>query len=374
MTHRTMQVKEKGQSFWMDHIQRHELHDGTLKRLIEEDGLCGVTSNPTIFMNAVSKSRDYDEQIKRLVQEGKSSEEIYHHITVDDIRQAGTLFLPVFEQTNGYDGFVSIELNPQNAFNIEASIAEAQQIISEIGLPNIMVKVPGTPQGVSIVRQLIREGINVNITLLFSPDRYKQIAQTYIEALEERSHSGRDISDVHSVASFFISRIDTKVDNHLDSIAASQEALTQKISSLRGQAATAIAKRTYTLFKELFFADRFKQLQDKGARFQRVLWASTSTKDPSYSDVKYVDGLIAPHTVNTLPPKTLDAFRDHGSLQHTIEEGIQEAPVMLKEMEQCGIDFAQTYDELQEEGVKAFEKSYLDLLVSIEEKGRALRA
>ena len=366
MANRTQRVKAFGQSLWLDNIHRRELRDGTIKRLIDEDGISGITSNPTIFMKAVSSGSDYDEQIRTLSQAGNDARAIYYRITLDDIREAGNLLKPVFEQTNGGDGFVSIELNPQHAFDTEKSIAEAQQILPEIGLPNIMVKVPGTPQGAVAVRQLIAGGHNVNITLLFSPEHYRRVALAYIEGLEAREQQGKDLSNVHSVASFFLSRIDTKVDKQLDALGTS-EAL-----SLRGSTAIAVAKVTYTIFKELFFSPRFKRLQEKGARIQRPLWASTSTKDPKYRDVKYVEALIGKNTVNTLPPETITAFRDHGESQPTLEQGIQDAPSILQSIEAAGISLEKVYQELQDEGVKAFEKSYLDLLRSIEEKAKAL--
>jgi transaldolase len=366
MASRTQRVKAFGQSFWLDNIHRRELRDGTIQRLIDEDGICGITSNPTIFMKAVSSGSDYDEQIRILSQAGNDARAIYYRITLDDIREAGNLLKPVFEQTNGGDGFVSIELNPQHAFDTEKSIAEAQQILPEIGLPNIMVKVPGTPQGAVAVRQLIAGGHNVNITLLFSPEHYRRVALAYIEGLEAREQQGKDLSNVHSVASFFLSRIDTKVDKQLDALGSS-EAL-----SLRGSTAIAVAKVTYAIFKELFFSPRFKRLQEKGARIQRPLWASTGTKDPKYRDVKYVEALIGTYTVNTLPPETITAFRDHGEAQPTVEQGIQDAPSILQSIEAAGISLEKVYQELQDEGVKAFEKSYLDLLRSIEEKAKAL--
>jgi transaldolase len=366
MASRTQRVKAFGQSFWLDNIHRRELRDGTIQRLIDEDGICGITSNPTIFMKAVSSGSDYDEQIRILSQAGNDARAIYYRITLDDIREAGNLLKPVFEQTNGGDGFVSIELNPQHAFDTEKSIAEAQQILPEIGLPNIMVKVPGTPQGAVAVRQLIAGGHNVNITLLFSPEHYRRVALAYIEGLEAREQQGKDLSNVHSVASFFLSRIDTKVDKQLDALGSS-EAL-----SLRGSTAIAVAKVTYAIFKELFFSARFKRLQEKGAWIQRPLWASTGTKDPKYRDVKYVEALIGKYTVNTLPPETIKAFRDHGEAQPTLEQGIQDAPSILQSIEAAGISLEKVYQELQDEGVKAFEKSYLDLLRSIEEKAKAL--
>ncbi len=240
MTTRTYALKAAGQSLWLDNIQRRELHDGTLQKMIGADGICGITSNPTIFMNAVSKSTDYDDQIKLLAGQGAAPEAVYHAVTVQDIRDAGTLLLPVYEQAAHEDGFVSIELNPQLAFKVQESISQARALIAEIGLPNIMIKVPGTKEGLQVVRQLLTEGINVNITLLFDPERYRQVAQTYIEALEARMQQGKPLADIHSVASFFISRIDTKVDGALDKLSPG--------SPLRGKAAIQVAKVTYADF------------------------------------------------------------------------------------------------------------------------------
>lgn len=366
MANRTQKVTAFGQSFWLDNIHRRELHDGTIKRLIDEDGIRGITSNPTIFMKAVSSGTDYDQQILALARQGKDARAIYYQLTMDDIRQAGQLLLPVFNQTSGNDGFVSIELNPQYAFDTEKSIAEAQQILSEIGLPNIMVKVPGTPQGAIAVRKLIAAGYNVNITLLFSPEHYRRVALAYLEGLEERAEQDGNLSAVHSVASFFLSRIDTKVDKQLDTIG------TAESRSLRGATAIAVAKVTYAIFKELFFGPRFKRLQDQGARIQRPLWASTSTKDPAYPDVKYVEALIGAYTVNTLPPETINAFRDHGEAQSTLEQGLQDAISILQRIEAVGISLEKVYQELQDEGVKAFESSYRELLRTIEKKSQIL--
>ncbi len=369
MATRTQKLKEAGQSLWLDNIQRRELHDGTLQRMIETDGICGITSNPTIFMNAVSKSTDYDAQILALTRQGMSSRDIYTQITIADVRDAARILLPVFEATRREDGFVSIELNPQLAFQVAESIQEARQLTAAIGLPNIMVKVPGTKAGLAVLRQLITEGINVNVTLLFSPQRYRDVAQTYIQALEQRLQKGGDIAPVRSVASFFISRIDTRVDGRIDALAGSNSAA----KALRGQAAVQGAKVAYGIFRELFLAERFQALERRGGRLQRLLWASTGTKDPAYSDVKYVEELIASQTINTLPPKTIDAFRDHGAVNPAIDAaGLENAPEILRQLEQAGIDLKNIYDGLEDEGVKAFETSYLDLLRAIDSKAQSL--
>lgn len=364
MSTRTYQLKAAGQSLWLDNIQRRELHSGALQNMIQTDGICGITSNPTIFMNAVSKSADYDDQIRQLACTGAAPEAIYHAVTVQDIRDAGNLLLPVYEQTGRSDGFVSIELNPQFAFKVEESIAQARALIAEIGLPNIMIKVPGTIEGLQVTRQLLIEGINVNVTLLFDPERYRQVAATYIEALEARLQQGGRLDEVHSVASFFISRIDTRVDAQLDSLAPG--------SPLRGQAAIQVAKVTYAIYRELFHRERFGKIAAAGGRLQRVLWASTGTKDPAYSDVIYVDSLIGPDTINTLPPKTIDAFRDHGVVAQTLEADLEAAPGRLAQIEAAGVRLARIYADLEAEGVKAFETSYLDLLKAIAEKAGTL--
>jgi transaldolase len=371
MKFRTRIITQAGQSLWLDNIQRRELADGTLQRMIDEDGISGITSNPSIFMNAVSKSNDYDEQIQRLVNRGKSTAEIYEAITVEDIKAAGNLMLPVFEASKHMDGFVSIELNPRHAFRVAESIAEAQHLMELIALPNIMIKVPGTNEGTRVAQSLLEQGINVNITLLFDPECYRRVALAYIAALEKRHARGQSIQDIHSVASFFISRLDTQVDRQLDAVIAASGTPAQQASRLRGRAAESIARVTYAICQELFNSERFQKLADKGARQQRVLWASTGTKDPAYSDVKYVEGLIAPGTINTLPPQTIAAFRDHGKAG-SIQNGFAEAPEALRAISSLGIDLQAIYDELLADGVAAFEKAYLDLLETINAKSAAL--
>ncbi|MCX8042823.1 MAG: transaldolase [Desulfobacterota bacterium] len=368
---RTQQLKAAGQSLWLDNIQRRELHDGTLQRMIRDDGVCGVTSNPTIFMNAVAKSADYDAQILELARKGADAETIYHHITVDDIKTAAMIMLPVFEQSSREDGFVSIELNPRLAFNVEKSVQEARSLVAAIGYPNIMIKVPATIEGISVVRQLVAEGINVNVTLLFSPERYRAAAGAYIEGLEARLRSGEPLADVRSVASFFISRIDTKVDRCIDALAPDHP----EVMAFRGKAAVLSAQLAYSYCRELFSSDRFLRLAEAGARPQRLLWASTGTKDPAYRDVKYVEELIVPGTINTLPPKTIDAFRDHGTVNQAFDdEAARQAFTRLQEIRGFGIDLDRIYAELEEEGVKAFEISYQDLVKAIEQKAQSLSA
>ncbi len=362
---RTRQVQEYGQSFWQDYIQRSELK---LAQIMEEDGIRGITSNPTIFHKAITGSQDYDQQFQELVQADKNTKEIYHQLTVDDIKEACKIMGKVFEETQGRDGFVSLEVNPQLAYETQGTIAEARDLFAEVGQPNLMIKVPGTPQGIPAVRALIAEGINVNVTLLFSPQQYENAALAYIEGLEECARRGKDLSTVNSVASFFLSRIDTQVDKQLDALFEAGKIDKAKLHSLRGEAAIAVAKVTYQRFERLFLSPRFAALQEKGAKFQRPLWASTGTKDPAYSDVKYVETLIGPHTVNTLPPATIEAFRDHGVSESTLKTGGDRAGQILVEVQAAGIDLNQIYAALQSAGVAAFEKSYLDLLAAIESK------
>jgi len=371
MKSRTHIITQAGQSLWLDNIQRRELTDGTLKDMIDNDGISGITSNPSIFMNAVSKSSDYDEQIQSLLSQGKSTEEIYEAITVEDIIAAGKLMLPVFESSSHADGFVSIELNPRHAFKVEESIAEAQHLMKLIDLPNIMIKVPGTTEGIHVAQSLLEQGINVNITLLFDPEYYSRVALAYITALEKRLERNQDIQNVHSVASFFISRLDTQIDRQLDAIISQDGEPAKQAAGLRGQGAESIARVTFAICQELFNSERFQKLAAKGARQQRVLWASTGSKDPAYSDVKYVEGLIAPGTINTLPPKTIEAFKDHGQ-EGSIQNGFAEAPANLRSLAELGIDLQAIYDTLLADGVVAFEKAYLDLLETINKKSKVL--
>ena len=368
----TKQVQQYGQSLWQDYIQRSELLDGKLARMIAEDGIRGVTSNPAIFQKAISDSRDYDERISELARSGENAEGIYRRLTVEDIKQACRIMREVFRQSDGADGFVSLEVNPQLAYKTQESIAEAKELFAAVGEPNLMIKVPGTSEGISTVRALIADGINVNVTLLFSPRQYENAAVAYIEGLQERARRGRELAGVNSVASFFLSRIDTQVDKRLDELFAAGKIDKATLESLRGEAAVAVAKVTYRRFEELFFSPRFKALQAKGARLQRPLWASTGTKDPAYSDVKYVEALIGPHTVNTLPPATIEAFRDHGKARNTLTNDIEQAPRILARLQALGIDLEAIYGKLQSAGVSAFEQSYLQLLQAIAAKAQQL--
>jgi transaldolase len=356
----------EGQSIWLDYITRDLVRGGELKRLIEEDGLCGLTSNPTIFEKAIGAGDAYDGQIKGLVAQDQEALDIFETVAATDVREACDLFLPVYEQTDGQDGFVSLEVSPRLAHDTEATIAEGRRLWAAVDRPNLMIKVPGTRAGVGAVRTLLREGINVNVTLLFSLESHERVMHAYIEALEERAAAGERIDGIASVASFFVSRVDTAIDKQLD---AKNDG---RARALRGTIAIANAKLAYAQFREHFDGERFAPLKAQGARPQRPLWASTGTKDKAYSDVLYVEELIGPDTVNTLPVATLDAFRDHGTARRTIDAGIDEAREAVAALGAIGIDLAAITQQLEDEGVASFAKSFDDLLAGVEAKRRDL--
>jgi|WetSurMetagenome_2_1015567.scaffolds.fasta_scaffold15088_3 transaldolase len=368
-----LKLKAFGQSIWMDYIQRSVITSGQLKQLIDEDGLCGVTSNPSIFEKAIAESSDYEESIRALALSGKKAQEIYEAITVEDIRMAADVFRPTYDRLEGRDGFVSLEVNPHLAYDTQGTIAEARRLWSELQRPNVFIKVPATQESLPAIKQLISEGINVNVTLLFGLLRYREVAEAYIAGLEERAVNGRPISNVASVASFFLSRIDVLVDPLLEKIAAASSAMAEIAGALRGQAAIASAKLAYSIYKEIFSGERFSVLRTRDARTQRVLWASTSTKNPEYADVKYVEPLIGPHTINTLPPETIKAYRDHGNPAPRLED-IDTSRVALGHLAQLGIDINVVTEQLEKEGVEKFIKPYDKLLNALEARRLALLA
>jgi len=361
------QLNRLGQSVWFDYIRRWEMVGGHLKQLIDQDGLSGVTSNPSIFEKAVAGSNDYDEVIQRLAREGKEAPLIFETLAVEDIRMAADLFLPTYTATDGRDGYVSIEVSPTLAHDTAGTIEEARRLSREVNRPNVLVKVPGTVEGLPAIEQLLGEGININITLLFSVERYEQVANAYVSALEKLAREGKPLKRAASVASFFVSRIDTLVDKELDARlrSAGTDSEREKIQALFGKAAIANAKLAYQRFKLIFGDERFQALARKGARVERLLWASTGTKNPKYSDVLYVEELIGPDTVNTMPVATLDAFRDHGKVRAAIETGVEEARRMMSQLAEAGVDFAAVTRKLEEQGVEAFAKDYQKLLESI---------
>ncbi len=352
------------QSVWLDFISREVIRGGQLQRLIEQ-GVRGVTSNPSIFQKAISGSDDYDDDLQRLLAQGADTFTIYDEISRGDVGEAADLLRPVYDASDGGDGYVSLEVSPDLADDTEGTIVEARRLWQALNRPNIMIKVPATAAGIPAIRQLISEGINVNATLMFSLADYDNVAFAYIEGLEARAAHGEDLAHVASVASFFVSRIDGVVDKQL--AAAGNTAL-------QGTIAIANTKLAYRRFQEVFAGPRWQALAAQGARLQRPLWASTSTKNPAYSDVLYVEHLIGPHTVNTLPLKTLQALLDHGQLARTIDQNVDEAAAAIASLAELGIDFDKITSDLQEAGVAAFANSYHSLLDSIADRCRLLAA
>ncbi|GBE58320.1 transaldolase [bacterium BMS3Abin01] len=366
MNEKIKEVQALGQSFWYDNIERGALESGEMQSLID-DGITGVTSNPTIFMKAITGSDAYDEAIRRLARQGLEAYEIYDRLVLEDIAGAADILRPVYDRTGGRDGYVSIEPNPALAYDVEGTVKEIRRLLNTLDRPNVMAKAPGTPEAVPAIEQLLSEGYNINITLLFSPFIYEEVANAYVSALEKLDAGGGDLSQVASVASFFVSRVDTAVDKQLEELIDNQGHENLKI--LLGTAAIANCKRAYKRFQNIFGSERFARLKEKGARVQRPLWASTSTKNPGYSDTMYVNSLIGPDTVNTLPRVTLEAFKDHGIAASTLESGIDdEAKEVIKNLFAAGIDLKQVTDDLLKEGVKLFSQSLDQLLESIDKK------
>jgi len=365
-----LKLIEHGQSYWIDNLTRGMIQSGELKRRVTEEGLRGVTSNPAIFNKAISKSKDYNDQIEKGGAARRSVREIYEEIVTTDVRNACDVLRPVYDQTNGIDGYVSLEVSPHLGHDTEGSIREARQLHKTVDRPNLFIKIPGTPAGVPAIEELLFEGINVNITLLFSIESYEAVAQAYLRALERRAAAGRPVRDIASVASFFLSRIDTLVDQLLSHRIRSgtSSASEPDPQRLLGKAAVANAKLAYQSFKKILQSKRWKTLEKKGARPQRMLWASTSTKNPDYRDVMYVEPLIGPHTVNTMPEETSAAFVDHGTVKDTVEEGIDEATRIMKDLEKLGIDFRLVTEQLLNEGIQKFIEPYDALIKMISAK------
>jgi len=366
-----LDLKRLGQSVWLDNIRRGHILSGGLQRLIDEDGISGETSNPAIFEKAIAgNSADYAGAMRQLVGSGRSALEIYDALSCEDVRLACGVFRPVYDKTGGADGFVSIEVAPSLAHDTAGTIADAKRLFRAVGCPNAMVKIPGTPEGVPAIEECLYAGLNINITLLFSIEAYEAVAWAYVRALERRAAEGKPVDRIASVASFFVSRIDTLADALLTGkmSAASDPALKAKLAAVRGKAAIANAKIAYALFKRIFGDPRFLALQKKGARVQRPLWASTSTKNPSYPDTLYVDTLIGPDTVNTLPPETMDAFRDHGRPRLTVEEDLDGARQVLQDLENAGISMKMVTRQVLDEGVAKFSQAFDQLLASLEKK------
>ena len=376
MANPLLELEALGQSVWLDDIDRGQLRSGLFGRLVDEDGLAGATGNPTIFEHSITHDTTYDEQMQQLLKEGKGPKEIYEALAITDERTVADLLRPIYERTNGQDGFVSIEVSPYLAQDTEGTLSEVRRFWQTIDRPNLMVKIPSTPAGIPAIRRAIASGININITLIFSLENYRQVAEAYLDALEERVAAGKDISHIASVASFFVSRVDVLVDHLLEDRikATGDHAEQQKLTALQGKAAIANARLAYQEFKRLFGGPRFAALKQRGAYVQRPLWASTGAKNPAYRDVLYVEELIGPDTVNTMPLKTLESFRDHGRVRLSIEENLSQAQADLAALEEVGIHYDQVTRQLQEEGVQKFIDSFQKLFQCIERKQKQLQS
>ena len=364
-----------GQSVWLDNIERGMLQSGELARLIRDDGLKGITSNPTIFQKAITGSKIYSDAIAKLIQGGKrySARDLFYQLAIEDIQAAADALLPVYTQSNGRDGMVSIEVSPELAYDTEGTIKEARYLHQRVDRPNAMIKVPATAAGLPAIETLIADGISINVTLLFSVNRYREVVEAYLHGLETRAKQNKDIRNIASVASFFISRVDSSVDKMLQDLAgAASPAQQPQLKSMQGKTAIANAKRAYSLYKEAFFTPRFEKLRKAGAQPQRLLWASTGTKNPAFSDVLYVDNLIGTDTVNTVPPATYKAFKEHGTAASTLELGLTEAEQHLAALDALQIDMKQVTDQLEKDGVKLFADSFSDLLDAIDVKLKTL--
>ena len=374
MTNPLLQLKEYGQSVWYDNIDRAQLISGQFKKLLDEDGVVGVTANPTIFQKSISHGDAYDEQITQLIKEGKSTNEIYEALIITDVQTVADILRPIYDRTNRQDGFVSLEVSPDLAHNTEGTISEVRRFWKLVDRPNLLVKIPATPEGLPAIQQALTEGININITLIFAIDFYRKVTDAYLSALENRNAEGKDISHIASVASFFVSRVDTLVDKVLeDKIkATSDSAEQQKLKSLEGKAAIANARLVYQDFKGIFNTPRFETLKHSGAHVQRPLWASTSTKNPAYRDVLYAEELIGPNTVDTMPLETIEKFRDHGRVRLSIEDNIPQAKAELAALEEVGIHYDQVTQQLLDEGVQKFADSFHELFKGIESKKQTI--
>ena len=359
-------LREFGQSIWLDFLSREIVMSGELKKLIEEDDLKGMTSNPSIFNKSITGSEYYDEDIKAMLRKGNEPSGIYETIAIRDVQDAADMFRPVYDRLEGGDGFVSLEVNPHLARDIDGTIEEARRLWRELDRPNVFIKVPATLEGLTCIRQLISEGININVTLLFGLPRYKEVAQAYISGLEDRIKTGKPVKGISSVASFFLSRIDVLVDPMVEKALESGGKKEEYAGMAHGQVAISSAKEAYQIYKEIFHGDKFRELRGNGASPQRVLWASTSTKNPDFSDVKYVEPLIGPETVNTVPRETLEAYRDHGNPDSRLEKGLEDARTILSVLPELGIDIDKITQQLEDEGIEKFNKPYDDLIAGIE--------
>ncbi|GAC1653713.1 MAG: hypothetical protein NVS4B3_17040 [Gemmatimonadaceae bacterium] len=369
---RLRRLHEAGQSIWLDYIDRTMLGNGDLQRRIEDDAVTGMTSNPTIFEKALAEGSAYDAQLGTAPRD-LAMWQLFELIEADDVRTACGIFRPVYDRTHGNDGYVSIEVSPGVARDIEGSVVEARRLWKAVAQPNVMVKIPGTAEGTRAVRRLIAEGINVNITLLFSIDAYRAVIEAYLAGLEDRVRSGGALGSIASVASFFVSRVDSEADKRLDAlIARAAPADASHLRGLKGRLAIANAKLAYRLFQAQFTGPRWEALRAKGARRQRPLWASTSTKNPEYRDVMYVERLIGPDTVNTMPPATIDAFRDHGEVAQTVAADVDGEMAVIADLERAGVSVRDVTEKLLTDGLASFQKSFDTLLAGLERKTRVV--
>lgn len=365
------QLTEFGQSFWFDNIQRSMITNGELKRLMTEDDMRGITSNPTIFEKAITSSADYDNALAALIKEKPAAtpRDYFFSLAVDDIRNAADILRPVYDKTKGIDGYVSLEVSPDLAYDTATSVSEGKRLFLELNRPNVMIKIPATKPGISAIEQLIADGVNVNATLLFSLERYVEVAQAYLRGIETRHKKGHRVDNIASVASFFVSRVDSILDKQLDELAKKTgDAGKQKeINAIKGTLAIYNAKRSYKRYHDLF-GKNFETLKKAGAQPQRLLWASTGTKNPQYSDVLYIEELIGKNTVNTIPPSTASAFKAHGNCAKTLDKNLDNADKMFEKAQALGLNINAAMEQLEKEGVDSFSKSFDNLLAAIKDK------
>ncbi len=364
MKSKLIMLQESGQAIWLDFIRRSFLNDGGFDKLIDQ-GIRGVTSNPSIFEKAIATNDEYDADIRELAAANKETMEIYEAVAIADIQQAADMLRPLYDSSQGGDGFVSLEVSPTLAHDTEGTIADAKRLHAAVDRPNLMIKIPATPAGIPAIEATLAAGINVNVTLIFSLQQYEDTVEVYIKALETRHAAGKDVSKIASVASFFVSRVDTAVDKQLEQLGR---------TDLQGHAAVDNAKLAYERFQKLFSGNRWQSLADAGAVVQRPLWASTGTKNPAYPDTLYVDTLVGPHTVNTIPPATLDAVLDHGKTEPSVEDDLTGAKARMAQLKEVGIDMDAVTSKLLEEGVDAFAKAFQGLLESVEQKRQKIES
>ena len=362
MNERLARMQELGQAPWVDELSREDLQNGGLQRMIEE-GIVGITSNPAIFQKAIAGSDLYDEELQELAKKEDDPKEMFWGIARTDIMDACDAFMPVYERTGGEDGYVSLEVQPDIAYDSDKTIEEAMRLHEMIERPNLFVKIPATLQGLVAIEEMISRGKSINVTLIFSLERYREVARAYIRGIKRLVENGGDPSGVRSVASFFVSRIDTEADSRLEELGA---------DDLKGELAIANAKLAYQIYKQVFGGSRWRSLEERGATRQRLLWASTSTKNPDYPDTIYVDNLIGPETVNTMPKKTIEAVKDHGDIKPTLEDGVEEAKRLLERLREAGMDYEDVTDTLEQQGIQKFADPFHELMDEIESKGRQL--